>query len=381
MHARAFLGLIGGEALAVLLVAGCSVPSAPIRAGGAETEQGPDRTYFVDAAERAEALSRAHVWRAPSTPISSAYLGQDASTPRHIDCSFKLKPPSGTTPKFDCVTGDGEEIRVKYGIGAELHAEAAATRLLRALGFGADTVVLVEYLRCFGCPKEPFTTARIVSAMHAENLYARITDEQADEVFPWVAVERRSPFPAIEVADGTTGWAFYELDDVDAAKGGAPRAHIDALRLLAVFLAHWDNKSDNQRLVCLTKDWVAGTPCSSPFLLLHDLGSTFGPRKVDLSDWERAGIWSDRASCTISMRDLPARGATFGSARVGEEGRIFLSRLLASLTDNQLVDLFSGARFDQRRGPLTPQWAAEDWARVFKARLDAIAQGPACPPV
>ena len=32
----------------------------------------------------------------------------------------------------------------------------------------------------------------------------------------------------------------------------APRADIDALRLLAVFLAHWDNESENRRLAVLT---------------------------------------------------------------------------------------------------------------------------------
>jgi hypothetical protein len=381
MYARVFLGVLGGAALVLLLVSLRSAPSSLAATQDAGVASRPDRTRFVDEAERADALSRAQVWRRPSAPISSAYLGQEPSTPRDIDCTFTLKPPSGTTPKFDCVVDGGKEIRVKYGIGAELHAEAAATRLLRALGFGADSVTLVERLRCFGCPKEPFTTAKIVAAMHVEDLYTRIADEQSDETFPWVAVERRFPFPAIEVAEEQGGWAFYELDKVDATKGGAPRTHVDALRLLAVFLAHWDNKSDNQRLVCLTQNWAAGTPCSEPFLLLHDLGSTFGPRKVDLDDWERAPIWSDRATCTITMRDLPAGGATFGSARVSEEGRLFFSRLLASLTDRQLLDLFSGARFDRRRGPLTPQWSADEWARAFKVRRDAIAQGPACPQV
>ena len=42
------------------------------------------------------------------------------------------------------------------------------------------------------------------------------------------------------------GWAWWELKDVNA-----PRVDLDALRLLAVFLAHWDNKADNQRLVCM----------------------------------------------------------------------------------------------------------------------------------
>ena len=46
------------------------------------------------------------------------------------------------------------------------------------------------------------------------------------------------------------GWAWFELDRIDAARGGAPEPKIDALRLLAVLLAHWDNKGANQRLIC-----------------------------------------------------------------------------------------------------------------------------------
>ena len=60
---------------------------------------------------------------------------------------------------------------------------------------------------------------------------------------------------------------------MNSSIGGAPRAHVDALRLLAVFLAHWDNKAENQRLVCLSPTWTKGKPCPQPFLMLQDLGS------------------------------------------------------------------------------------------------------------
>jgi hypothetical protein len=324
-------------------------------------------------------LARAQVWRRPHVPVSEAYLGQDRAAPREFDCTFKPNAPSGTTPKFDCVTGDGEEIRIKYGVGAEVPGEAAATRLLTALGFGADSITLIERLRCFGCPKEPFTVMKLVATTRTNGLYEHVINAGSYEVFRWVALERRFPARAIEVTDGTEGWAFFELDKVDSAKGAAPRAHVDALRLLAVFLAHWDNKSENQRLVCLSEDWAEGTRCPRPFLLLQDVGSTFGPRKVDLEDWERAPIWKDRVRCTITMRDLPVNGATFGETHVSEEGRRFLSGLLEELTDVQLADLFSGARFDKRRGPFAPKADVEEWVRAFKARRAAIARGPACP--
>ena len=38
---------------------------------------------------------------------------------------------------------------------------------------------------------------------------------------------------------------------VDPEFGGAPRAHRDAMKLLAVFLQHTDTKPEQQRIVCL----------------------------------------------------------------------------------------------------------------------------------
>lgn len=369
--------------VAVLLFVVAQRPTGPERSSQeaplAEDSQRSSRKRVLSADERDETLARAQVWRRPHVPVSEAYLGQDRAAPRELDCTFKPNAPSGTTPKFDCVTGDGEEIRIKYGVGAEVPGEAAATRLLTALGFGADSITLIERLRCFGCPKEPFTVMKLVATTRTNGLYEHVINEGSYEVFRWVALERRFPARAIEVTDGTEGWAFFELDKVDSAKGAAPRAHVDALRLLAVFLAHWDNKSENQRLVCLSEDWAEGTRCPRPFLLLQDVGSTFGPRKVDLEDWERAPIWKDRVTCTITMRDLPVNGATFGETSVSEEGRRFLSGLLEELTDVQLADLFSGARFDKRRGPFAPKSDVEEWVRAFKARRAAIAKGPACP--
>ena len=151
--------------------------------------------------------------------------------------------------------------------------------------------------------------------------------------FEWAAVERRHYGRAIETEE-VEGWAFFELDLIDPKKGGAPRAHVDALRLLAVLLSHWDNKSENQRLVCLSeKDWPDGGKCSRPFAMLQDVGSAWGPRKVDLPEWEKAPIWSDRASCTTSMDALPYHGATFKPVKITEAGRKHLGGLLSQLSD------------------------------------------------
>ena len=190
-------------------------------------------------------------------------------------------------------------------------------------------MTLVERLRCHGCPDEPFVTTKVVEATGTQPLYERVADDDDYEDFEWVAVEQKFAARPIET-EKQKGWAFFELDAVDPSKGGAPRAHVDALRLLAAFLAHWDNKAENQRLVCLSKTWPEGTACREPFLLLQDVGSTFGPRRVDLEGWERSKVWEDRTACRLSMKDLPHGGATFESAHVSEAGRRFLGTCFMS---------------------------------------------------
>src|SRR5204863_3831455 len=162
-----------------------------------------------------------------------------------VECRFTLDDPSGTSPKFACRLEDGEMIKVKYGRNPEIQAEAAGTRLLRSLGFAADDVRIVPVVRCYGCPRFPFFTMRILSLARATTLLGEHGYDEGYTDFEWAGVERKFPARSIRT-DAGEGWSWWEL------KGSrAPRADVDALRLLAVFLAHWDNKSKNQRLVCL----------------------------------------------------------------------------------------------------------------------------------
>jgi hypothetical protein len=331
----------------------------------------------VSAEQRAEMLVRAQVWREPATPVSRAsFADEDRET--DVRCKFKVSQLGGTTPKFDCELESGEEIRIKYGKGPEIPAETASTRLLRALGFGADHVRLVERLRCYGCPEEPFSTMKAVEVTRAEPVYEKIVDYADFEDFEWAAIEEKFAARPIET-ERQEGWAFFELKTIDPNKGGAPRAHVDALRLLAVFLAHWDNKPENQRLVCLTNAWKEGTPCPQPFLLIQDTGATWGPGKVDLDSWSKARIWEDRATCQVSMRDFPYDGATFEAVQITEGGRQMLGRLLAQLTDAQLTELFTDARFHLRRGIFTTNRPVAEWVGAFKARRQHITEGSPCP--
>ena len=339
----------------------------------------PLKSKTVSAEERLDALSRATVWIAPP-PIARAYLGADPKQPQEITCTFEITQLGGTAPKFDCQSENGDRLRIKYGRTPEVPSEVASAKLLHTLGFGADNVMLVEKVRCYGCPAEPFTTMKALGFAGAQKLYEKVMDPKAYKDFEWAAVERKHYGRAIETQE-VEGWAFFEADLIDPKKGGAPRAHVDALRLLAVFLSHWDNKSENQRLMCLSeKDWPEGGKCSRPFAMLQDVGSAWGPRKMDLPEWEKAPLWSDRASCTTSMDHLPYHGATFTPVKITEAGRKHLGDLLSQLSDRQLTDMFTSAKFDRPTGLIVKSAAPiSEWVRVFKAKVKQVTDGPSCP--
>lgn len=372
------------RATSLAIIVACGI--AACDAATADQEKTPAtpqprlKSKKVSDEERLDALSRAIVWQPPPVPIPKARLGADPKQPQFVECTFAVTELGGTAPKFDCDLPSGERIRVKYSRSPEIPSEVAAARLLRTLGFGADDVTLVGKVRCYGCPAEPYLTMRTLGLAGAEDLYGKVQNTDSYQDFEWVAVERKHYGRPIETEE-IEGWAFFELDLIDEKKGGAPRAHVDSLRLLTAMIAHWDNKSENQRLVCLSeKDWPEGGRCSRPMAMLQDIGSAFGPRKVDLPKWRKAALWGDRSTCTVTMTDMPYKGATFKPVNVSEAGRRHLLSLLKQLSDEQLADLFRDARFDQAKGFIgfTASPVA-DWVRGFRDRVRRISDGPPCP--
>jgi hypothetical protein len=327
-----------------------------------------------DADLRAGLLARLRVWERPAVPIERRDFARNPGDPpldASVACKFRLTEPKGTTPKFECILPDGEVLKVKYGGDPEIAGEIATSRLLTALGFGADQVSLLRTLRCFGCPKHPFFVSQGLYASGAAKTYEESIDFGAYVDFEWVSVDRGHPAPTIVV--GGKGWAWHELAVVDSRAGGASRAELDALRLLAVFLAHWDNKATNQRLVCARPvEEGKAAPCAAPFAVVQDVGATFGPHKVDLEGWKGVAIWPDPEGCRVSMKGLPFDGATFVDVVISEEGRALLSDLLSKLSRRQVEGLFTTARFGETAGPLGRPRPVAEWADVFEAKVQAI---------
>jgi len=332
---------------------------------------------------RDDALRRASVWHPVTAPVDVSANPPDSTSllsGSPVECRFLARGADGTSPKFDCVLRNGDVVKVKYGRNPEIQGEVAASRLLTALGFGADSNYLVEHLRCYGCPRFPFQTTILLSFAGMGDLLAH-TGEHLYTDFHWVAVERRFGGPRI-VADSLKGWNWYELPK-EGTTGGASRAELDALRLMAVFLAHWDNKAQNQRLVCLSEQ--EGDPrqsCPQPFALIQDLGSTFGPHKVDLSGWRGVPIWSNPSQCLVSMERLPYNGATFDDTPISEAGREHLAKYLGALTTQQIEGLFRGARFAEYERGRWLGFGMDDvpgWVRTFREKVSQIVDRDPCP--
>jgi hypothetical protein len=294
-------------------------------------------------------------------------------TQNELTCTFVPHDPNGTSPKFDCALDDGEVIRVKYGHQPEIPAEVAATRLLAALGYAADDVYMVRRVHCRGCPVHPFVTMLLWDFVGQPLLPAYPVSSTHERDFDWVGVERK--FAAAPIEDETRqGWAWWELKNVDA-----PREELDHLRLLAVFLAHWDNKAENQRLVCLDREVPdRARACSDPVLMIQDLGATFGPTKVNLAQWRHMPVWADRATCTVSMQAMPYHGGTFGDARIAEAARARLGTQLASFTDADLRTWFADARFPQFYESTANDKDLNAWIDAYRARVDQILSAGPC---
>jgi hypothetical protein len=294
-------------------------------------------------------------------------------------------------------------MKVKYGQDAEIHTEVAATRLLRAVGAGANEVYYLKRLRCFGCPREPDALLRCASNRSAsvrrecEPLYGEVSPSGEFKVtldygkyvdFPNVSVERWADGKTIRT-DTVDGWGWDELESAQSDGEGASRAERDALRLLAVFLNDWDNSPDNQRLLCLPgglRDEEGR--CALPFAYMDDVGATFGRTglldgksedKLDVEGWSRVGIWKDAGRCTVSIRSPVLHHATFGEAEITESGRRLLADRLRRLTPRQLRDLFAGAGFADFDGASGASRDIDRWVAVFRQKVHEIADRPPCP--
>jgi len=311
-------------------------------------------------ADRLSDIARAKIW-APTNvaamDLRTGPTGKGAVAPfAHVSCDYVDKEMSGASPKFTCAFDEKDEVKIKYGAkNQEVYGEVASSRLLWALGFGADRWYPVS-VTCHRCPEDPHRDRQ---------------PTEHDVTFDIAALERPAAGHKIETRSDE-GWSWAELDRVKDAAGGAPVEQRDALKLLAVFLQHTDSKGEQQRLVCL--DGGHTEPCPSPFMYLHDVGLTFGkasllnrsgPSSANFDNWAKANIWADRDKCIGNL--AKSFSGSLNDPVIHEAGRKFLADLLNDLSDAQLRDLFEVARFPQYSGVGVDQWVA-----LFKSKRAEI---------
>jgi hypothetical protein len=320
--------------------------------------------FGAAADQRAEAIRHATVWMpvdVKSMNLKAGPPGPQAFAPgATVTCTyFEKDHGQGSTPKFHCLmpTGPvGRELKVRYGkTNGEVYAQVAATRLLWALGFPANRMYPAK-VACRGCSADPFTTRPAPDAT-APILFDPAT---IDEDYPGTTVENSSD----------EGWAWKELDQVDPKAGGASVAERDALKLLAAFIQHTSNKSINQRIVC------ADPPaCSKSVMMIADLGKTFGRANsgnddlvgaVNFQEWSHVPVWKGAVVCVANLHWTWS--GSLADPLISEAGRAFLANLLNQLTDAQLTDLFTVARFTDR----DPTATVAQWVEAFKAKRAEI---------
>ena len=329
----------------------------------------------VDNDVRLEALRHSQVWMPGDIASKNLMVGpQDGNgfqPEAVVNCEYVEEKHVGT-PKFECAISPDDKIRVKYGEeNGEIYSEVAASRLLWALGFGADRMYPVKVV-CKGCPADPMKTQK---------------KAEGSREFAAAVVERKLAGDNIELRKDS-GWAWVELNFVDQTSGGAPLAHRDALKLLAAMIQHTDNKPQQQRLICL--DEAHGmTPqedgsCRKPFMMINDLGKTFGRATLTNADkssavnfeaWSSTPMWKDTKGCVAQLSK--SFSGSLEHPKISESGRQFLAEILSQLTDRQLQDMFEVARFTKR----DPKVSIDDWVRVFKQKRDEITNASCTNPV
>jgi hypothetical protein len=351
--------------------------------------------YVVDAAplhkrltpqERLDAIRRAQVWMPTNIPSMDVRRGQSEpggfAPEATVSCDHVAhERGNGRTPKFWCAVGPDDVVKVRYREhNGKVYALVAATRLFWALGFGANRAYPVE-VECRGCATDPWKKESRAG--------------QPQVLFDPATIDRRMPGRRLETKPHQ-GWAWPELDTVDQAAGGAALAQRDALKLLAVFVQHTDTKAENQALICLDKplrltepldddeDGGADARCDHPFMMVPDLGNTFGhantfnrdaASSVNFRDWQATPIWRAKENGACVGNLSKSATGSLDNPRISEAGRRFLADLLIQLSDAQLHDLFDVARFTRR----DPTRTIDDWVGVFKRKREEIVNA-ACAP-
>ena len=139
-----------------VLMAGVDLPAAapPQHAGAVKTST----------KARLAAIRRAQVWaptRVAEMDLKTGPVSPNSFAPNElVTCNYLDKPMGGATPKFTCVSGKDDELKIKCGVdNGEVYAEVATTRCAMGAGVRRRPCLPVR-VTCQGCPADPPTSAK-----------------------------------------------------------------------------------------------------------------------------------------------------------------------------------------------------------------------------
>lgn len=312
-------------------------------------------------------------------------------------------------PDDDGKPREGDELRVKYFVGAEpaaryreMFTETVVSRLFWVLGIPVDQVYMPASVRCFGCSATPFgqlipvtsSTAQVFSLASVERPYAGKK----------ISVPRsRGPFGLGGKYDH--GFGFDEIGEL---LPGLPRARrIDAeVMAIALNIVGYNNTHSYQNeLVCRRGQWDKRSgECSSVVAYVSDVGGSLGGANAfrikgedrpemlrfprgDFVTLSQGAVFADRNFCTLrypigAIREVsePAREAMDARirGRIGREQlRIIFEAASIHRMESRVNDLVA-EQYKLPPGPALDRAVQLLWADEVGKRFDEILTGR-CP--
>jgi len=330
----------------------------------------------VSPQSRAAYLAQAILWEPQNiAEVTAERIRQGEPTSlqpdQDVSCTYLYKTHEdlgGTSPKFECQGQNRKTYRIKYGVKA--HTTVAASRLLWALGFGAAISTPVKVM-CAGCPPDPWNKPQPI---------------QGKTSFKEAVIQKLKEGKEITIqGKAEVGWSWKkDLPLVSNAAGGATRAQIDALKLIAVFIQQGDTKSAQQKLICRPEDYDPNTDvCRKPYMYVYDLGNTFGSdglrvHPLNFEKWKHKSVFKDQSICTGNLRQNIGNGRDgLTLPKISEEGRLFLADLLSQFISDRsrVVAMFEVAHMEMA----DHRHSADDWADVFTLKALEIINHSSCP--
>src|SRR6185369_12275615 len=165
-------------------------------------KEAPKASKNISNETRFSIIQRAQIWKPTTIPEMDLRLGpqgKGAFAPNAaVACDYVEEKFEGASPKFGCRLDDGTVVKVKYGTGGEVQGEVLSSRLLWALGFGADHMYPVV-VTCRGCSADPWTNRKPTNETH---------------VFDVAVIEHKASGHAVETKR-VKGWSWPEIDMID----------------------------------------------------------------------------------------------------------------------------------------------------------------------